>query len=762
MNKTLKKILAIITCIVVIVGWFITVQGTALFGGEMNSVKDVLSLGLDIEGGAYVVMEADIAKGEDVDTVMSQTQAVIENRVNEFGLSEASVTVEGTNRIRVEMPGVDNADQLIEKIGTTAKLSFYLADETKVLDGDDIADASVGTDSDHGGYLIQLEFTSKGATKFEDATKKASSGEVTATMTYGDGQTKVENNAIVIMLDNEVISAPTCKETISGTSCIITQNKGFSKEDASTTASLIRGGALPAELTQVTASVQSATIGYDAFDKAVLAGAIGLLLVFLIMILFYKGLGLIADIALALYVLLDLWAMVAMGATLTLPGIAGIILSIGMAVDANVIIFARIKEEIGQGRSVRVAVSSGFKRALTTVLDAQITTLIAAVVLYEIGTTTVRGFATTLMLGIIISIFTAVVVTQLFVSLFADSKKFGTKTAFGCNEDGTPRKILKKQFDFVGNRKIFYCISAGVLIVGLLFGLLRGFNTGIDFSGGTMMQIDMHKTIDIDELKANLSDYNLDDATIVYAGEENEQVIIKTKQDFNAAERTKIMNTIEEKYEGVTDEDLLTSEQFGPSIGDELKGNAVKSVLIAALGMLIYIIFRFKSWKYGVTSIAGVLHDALILVACYAIFSITVNNPLIASILTVVGYSINDTIVIFDRIRENKNLNRAKESNYALMNRSINQTLDRSIMTSVTTVLVMIPLLFIGSSSILEFTIPLLIGVTVGTYSSIFLCTPLCYETFKGEDKSDYQKKLERKEKEKKAQAKKENKLNVY
>ncbi len=734
MSVNTKRVFAILICLVTIFGWYISVFGI----GSMDSVKDKLKLGLDIEGGVYVVMEADTTEtGDALKTTMEQTQAVIENRVNQMCLSEAVVTIEGKDRIRVELPGVEDTSAAIEQIGRTAQLQFALADGSKILDGGNVKNASINADSENGGYLIQLEFTGEGVKYFEQATTKASSGTVTPVIQYADGS-KVDAKSIVIMLDNEIVSAPTCDQTISGTSCVITKPGGFPQEEAKNLSALIRGGALPTPLQEIESSVQSSTIGYDAFDKSLVAGAIGLGLVFILMLLMYNVLGLVADIALLLYVVIVVWIMVGMGSVLTLPGIAGIILSIGMAVDAKVIIFARIKEEIGAGRTVRVAVSQGFKRALTTVLDAQITTLIAAVVLYEIGTATVKGFAMTLMIGIVVSIFTAVVVSNLLTSLLADSKKFGHNKFFGCNEDGTPKKLVKKEFDFINKRKIYYIASTSIVIIGLCFALFKGFNFGIDFTGGTMLEVDMHKQVAMEEVEKALDKYDLDE-TIVYGGTENNHIIIRTIKALDNQERMEVVSTLGQQF-GVNEDDLLAANEFGPSVGKELKSNALKAVLLAAIGMLLYIIFRFKSWRYGVASILGVVHDVLLLLAFYAIFGITVNNPFIAGILTVVGYSINDTIVIFDRIRENKANNRDRLTNDIIMNNSANQTLSRSIMTSLTTLVVMIPLCFMVSSAISEFIVPLMIGVLIGTYSSIFICTPGLYEMYKSEDMSAYQK----------------------
>lgn len=741
MSTTMKKVLSVLVLLVLAFGLFVTGFGI----GPFDSVKDALKYGLDINGGVYVVMEAKTdATGEELDKLMEQTRAVLDNRVNQLGVAESSVTIEGNNRLRVEMPGVKDAEEAIEAIGKTAQLQFILADGSFVVDGSNVKNATVATDGSY--YKILLEFDSAGAALFEEGSRKAFNHEVTSSI---EG---VSDTAIAIVLDNEIISAPEVQSVISGGNCEIFGK--FSKEEATTTAALIRGGALPVELEEIQSSVQSATIGADALDKSIVAGAIGLGLVFLLMLVFYGMLGLIADIALALYVVMFLWSMVGMGVVLTLPGIAALILSIGMAVDANVIIFARIKEEIAVGKTIRVAVNSGFKNALTTVLDAQITTLIAAVVLYEVGTTSVKGFALTLMIGIVISIFTAVVITQLFISLLAESKKFAKNKFFGVNEDGSPKQMLNKTFSFIKHRKIFYMISVTIIVVGLLFAFIGGMNYGIDFTGGTMIQIDMGKQVDTKDVEKALAEYELD-PSIIYAGEGNSQIVIKTIESLDNAKRAEIVKTLGETFD-VTEEDVVASEQFGPSVGDELKANAVLAVIVASIGMLIYIIFRFRSWKYGVSAIIGVIHDVLMVIAFYAIFGFTVNNPFIAAILTLVGYSINDTIVIFDRIKENKQLN-PKAGSEANIDLSLNQTLNRTIMTSLTTLIVMVPLCIMVSATIREFIIPLMVGVIVGCCSSIFLCSPLYYDMCRSSETSKYVKAQEAKAKKEK-KSKKEKK----
>ena len=722
MNLNVKRGLAVLVIIALVFGWFVSLFGI----GEYTSVKDALKYGLDIDGGVYVVMEAQTdATGDELTQLMEQTRAVLDNRVNQLGVAESSVTIEGTNRIRIEMPGVDDAEDAIAAIGKTAQLHFILADGTIVVSGSNVKDAQVGTEG--AGYVIHLQFDSEGAEKFAEGTRKAISGTVPVEV---EGMMK---DQIAIVLDNEIIQSPQVNEVIPNGQCVMEGN--YTKEEAMTTAALIRGGALPVDLVEIQSSVQTATIGADALEKSIIAGGIGLGIVFILMIVFYGMLGIVADIALALYVVMFLWAMVAFNVVLTLPGIAALVLSIGMAVDANVIIFARIKEEISAGKTIRVAVDAGFKNALTTVLDAQITTLIAAVVLYEVGTTAVKGFALTLMIGIVFSIFTAVIVTQLFISLLANSKKFAKNKYFGVNEDGTPKQLLNKTFTFIRHRKIYYIVSISIIVIGLVFAMIGGLNYGIDFTGGTNIQVEMGKQVDIDEVKDVLKDYDLD-PQIIYAGEGNTQLVIKTIKSLENAERTEVIEALGKVY-GVTQDDVLASEQFGPSVGDELKENAVKSVVIASIGMLIYIIFRFRAWQFGFASIVGVLHDVLMVIAFYAIFGFTVNNPFIAAILTLVGYSINDTIVIFDRIRENKKIYN-KDSNEVNIDRSLNQTLNRTIMTSLTTLVVMIPLCIMVSASIREFIIPLMVGVIVGCLSSIFVCSPLYYDLCRSQEESKY------------------------
>ena len=725
----MKKVLAFLIAIIIIFSWVITLTDI----GGIPSIKDKMKLGLDLSGGVYVVMKAETdATGDELSKLMEQTQAVIDERVNKMGLSEPVVTIEGENRIRVELPGADDPDEAIDTIGKTAQLQFLLADGSLVLDGSKVDSSSVQADSENGGYAVTLKFNNEGAKAFADATSTTVSGGVEPKI---DG---VDSKSIVITLDDDIISAPVAdKEVIENGEAIITG--GFDEEEAMELSLLISAGSLPVDLVEEESSQVGATLGLNSLTMSVIAGAIGIVLIFILMISMYRIMGVVASIALLLYVPAMLWIMVLFKAVLTLPGIAGIILSIGMAVDANVIIFARIKEEIANGKSVRVAVSSGFKRAMTTVVDSQVTTAIAGIVLYMFGTGPVKGFAFTLMIGIVLSIITAVFVTQLYVTLIAESKKLGTNKMMGVNTDNTSKIGFKKEFNFIKHRKIYYIVTIAIILIGLGSGVIRGFNTGIDFTGGTMIQLDMGKKVTVSQVDKILKDNDIAEADVIHYtpqdGGDNDGIMIKTTKALNKDSRAALLKDFYKAFD--IDKNAIQSfEQFGPSIGDLLKKNAAKAVIISAICMLIYIIIRFE-WKFGVASIVGVAHDVLIMIAFYGLFHVTINNPFIAGILTVVGYSINDTIVIFDRIRENNHI--MKRNNLeTLIDKSINQTLVRSLTTSITTVLVLIPLSILGGESIRQFTIPLIVGISAGAASSIFICSPIYYQLNMLMDKPKY------------------------
>ena len=423
--KNFKRVMAVLIILILIAGWYVTIFGA---GSKIGPIKDHMKLGLDLQGGVYVVLEADTdATGAELTSLMNQTQAVIEKRVNEMGLTNPVVSIEGEKRIRVELPGVDDAESAIKSIGTTAQLTFITADGNVILTGDNVKDASTALNQKGAGYVVTMEFDSTGASLFEAATQSIVNGEITA-----DEKLGLPANCIAIILDNEIISYPSVSSVITGGKCQIEGN--FTQEEATNLAALIRGGALPVNLEEVQTNIVGPTLGMDSLTQSIIAAVIGAALVLLLMLIVYRIMGLAADIALIVYILAYLWIIVAFGNVLTLPGIAGMILSVGMAVDANVIIFSRIREEVAKGKTIRVATAQGYKRALGTVVDSQVTTLIAGVALYEFGSGDVRGFALTLMIGIIISIITATIVTNVYLQLMAESRIFGTKKMFGIKD----------------------------------------------------------------------------------------------------------------------------------------------------------------------------------------------------------------------------------------------------------------------------------------------------------------------------------------
>ena len=725
----MKKTIAALLVIIMIVAGYITIKG---WGSEDNAA-DRMRLGLDMVGGVSVVMEAQTSlTGAELAQLMEQVQAVMENRVNEFGLTEPVIVIENENRIRVELPGANDAESAIEMIGQTAQLYFRTADGALVVGGQNIKNASAQPYEGYepsliGSYMVAMEFDPQGAASFEAATRAILNGEIRS------ADPMYDSNQILIYLDDRVISEPAVTTVITGTKSQITGR--FDMDEATALAALIRGGSLPVPLKEVETEIVGPTLGLDAAQESVVAGAVGIALILILMLIFYRMMGLVADLALLLYVLIVLWTMIGLNAVLTLPGIAGIILSVGMAVDSNVIIFSRIREEIRLGKSVRVAVHSGYKRAISTIVDSQITTIIAAIVLYQFGTGSVRGFATTLLIGILASLFTAVAVSQLLLELLAESRTFGNPKAFGVKPTDESKK--ERNFDLIGKRKLFYMVSAAVIVVGLAIGGLRGFNAGIDFTGGTMMQFNLGQEIQVESVRDVLQDLDIS-AEIQHAGTENEKIIIKTTQVLTSGERDTLAEAIREAF-SVTAADNEFLEQaglIGPSVGSQLKANALKAILLSSLAMLIYIAVRFE-WRFGAAAILTLFHDALMLLAFYGIFHIQMNSPFIAGLLIVIGYSINDTIVIFDRIRENQYYLKKNKLD-AIIEVSIAQSLSRSIMTSLTTAVAILPLILLSGNAVRAFALPLIAGVAIGTLSSITIASGLYFTITKLTQKSKY------------------------
>ena len=668
-----------------------------------------IPLGLDLSGGVsitYQVMDEN-PSAED----MSDTIYKLQRRVESYS-TEASVYQVGDDRITVEIPGVTDATTILEELGNPGSLEFQLSDGTVFMTGDQVADAQAATTTDNYGnrqYIVQLTLTDEGAEIF---------GEVTAE-NVGD--------YLPIVYDGEVISYPQVQEAITGGTAQISGQSTF--EEAETLATQIRIGSLSLELSELESSVVGAQLGSQAITSSLKAAAIGLVLVIIFMIIIYAIPGVAASIALLLYTALVIATLYLFEITLTLPGIAGIILGIGMAVDANVIIFARIREEIASGKTVLTSMKIGFHKAMSAILDGNITTLLAAVVLMALGSGTVKGFAYTLMIGIILSMFTALVITRwILFALYG----LGLK-----NEKFYGRAKERKTINFLGKKAVFFAISGVVIAAGFIgMGVYKAttgsaLNYGLDFVGGTSTTVDVGKDYTIDDIEQDIiplvagvtGDSNIQANRV----EGTTQITIKTRT-LDKTERDELNTVLSENLE--VDSESITYQSISSTVSGEMRTDAIVAVLISSVCMLIYIWFRFKDIRFGASAIIALLHDVLVVLAVYALLRISVGNTFIACMLTIIGYSINDTIVIFDRIRENMAKVPGKLTKAELVrisNESLTQTLARSINTSFTTFIMVFMLFLLGVSSIRDFALPLMAGLICGAYSSVCIATELWY-----------------------------------
>jgi len=698
--------------ILVLIGILLVISGLiylAAFGigEEKSGAATNIKQGLDLAGGVSITYEVTGDETPSTDD-MDDTIYKLQQRVESYS-TEAVVYKEGTRRINIEIPGETDEEKILTELGKPGSLYFKLGDGTVVIEGADVVDATAGVIQNEMGnkeYAVELAITSEASEVFEEATA----------ISIG--------KPIYIIYDGQQISAPTVQQKISGTTVNITNME--SMEAANKLASQIRIGGLKVDLEVLRSNVVGAQLGQAAIETSLLAGIIGMLIVILIMLIVYRISGLAASIALVGYCGLMIGSLNAFDVTLTLPGIAGIILSIGMAVDANVIIFARIKEEIGSGKTIKSAIKIGFQKALSAILDGNITTLIAAFVLFAMGTGSVKGFAETLAIGITISMFTALVVTRLILNTFY---------AIGLrNEKLYGKTISKKSFDFLGKRKIFFAISIGVILIGFVFAFTNSakkgeaLNYGLDFQGGTSTSVTFNENYDIDELNAEVYPIikEVTGAPNVYSQTVNgsNEVIFKTKE-LTIEQRTAFKEAMVEKFD--VDSSLINTETISSTISSEMRTDAVTAILVATICMLIYIWFRFKDIRFATSSVMALVHDVLIVLTFYIIAWVTVGNTFVACMLTIVGYSINATIVIFDRMRENLGEAKRKEELKEIVNKSISQTLSRSIFTSLTTFIMVALLYVLGVQAIKDFALPLIVGILCGTYSSIFLAGSFWY-----------------------------------
>ena len=732
--KNKKKGLLHLLVIIAIIGLcsYTTLVGfTDSHKGSAQNIK----LGLDLAGGVSITYQT--VKDNPTETEMKDTISMMQDRAEVYS-TESSVVQQGSNRIEIDIPGVENADEVLESLGKEGSLDFVAQDDmsfaddgtpqyTKVVcSGKHIKNAEAGTQQDevtkNKEYVVQLTFNAKGTKKFAKATAEA----------------YPSKKQIYIVYDGKVLSAPAVQAEITDGHAVISGSfKTYSEADE--LASMIRIGALPVELKEIQSQVVGAQLGQDAINTSLLAGAIGFGIVVLFMLIFYRLPGLAASIALVFYLGVMLVALNVLDITLTLPGVAGIILNIGMAVDANVIIFTRIKEELSKGKSVQSSIKLGFDKALSAIVDGNITTLIAAAVLYMKGSGTVKGFATTLAMGILLSMFTALVITKVILNaMYAmgvdDVKYFGVEKQ-------------RKQINFIKHKVKFFAIS-GILIVACIVALVvnrastgKILNYGLDFLGGTTYDIPFSDDQKInDDLKKEIEKLFQDqsgsnDVVISEVAGSNE-LVVKTVE-LTEEQRKAITSAISSTYS--VEEDSIQIQSISAAVSDEMKADAVIAVIIAAICMLLYIWFRFKDIIFAGSAVLALLHDVICVLLVYAVARISVGNTFIACMLTIVGYSINATIVIFDRIRENigSRKNASTEVLADVVNDSITQTLTRSINTSLTTFFMVVMLAILGVDSVRDFAIPLMVGIIIGGYSSICITGTLWYTIKKSESKKN-------------------------
>ena len=687
-----------------------------------------IKLGLDLAGGVSITYQTVQQNPSDED--MADTIYKLQQRVQNYS-TEAEVYREGGNRINIDIPGVSDANAILDELGKPGSLLFVDPQGQTVLTGDQVATAKAGIIDNNGKseYVVSLTFTDEGSKAFAEATAK------------------LIGQRIAIIYDNVVYSNPTVQTAITGGNAQITGMTSY--DEAKNLASTIRIGSLSLELEELRSNVVGAKLGQTAISTSMKAAVVGFVVLAAFMIGVFLLPGAASVIALALYIILEILLLSAFEITLTLPGIAGIILSIGMAVDANVIIFTRIKEEIALGKSVYESINSGFKKALSAIIDGNVTTLIAAAVLYVRGSGTVKGFAQTLALGIILSMFTALFVTKFILKAFynvgLDDVKF-----YGKKPD-------RESINFVGMRKITLSVAAVVLIIGVIFaGVNKSqiggfFNYGLDFKGGTSTNVTFNKDYSLEEISKEIvpvvESVTGEAGTQTQKVQGTNQVIIKTRS-LSLDEREKLNKALADKF-GV-DAEKITAESISGAVSSEMKKDAVVATVLATILMLIYIWIRFRDFSFAAGSILALLHDVFIVISCYAIFRWSVGSTFIACILTILGYSINATIVIFDRIRENKAILSKSTAKEELINKSVTETLTRSIYSSLTTFITIFILFLMGVPSIREFALPIMVGIVAGTYSSVFLSSVFWYLLSNKFDKKIEEKKAENAKKKKK------------
>lgn len=702
------------------------------------SIRNGMTLGLDLQGGFEILYEVSPLDGQDMPE-MSSVVSSVRKRVDVLGVNEPEITVEGDNRIRVQLAGVDNPEQARRIISSTANLTFRDVNDNLLMDATVLEEggASVAQDQ-YGNYVVNLNLSDSN-TFYQVTSQVAAMGSgqnlMVAWLDYEEGESYAAESR---KEDPAYISAATVSEGINGDSAQISGN--FTLESATELADLINSGSLPVQMTEIYSDVVSADYGMDAFSSTMLAGAIGVAAVMLFMICVYRLPGVISAITLAVYIFVVFLLYNAMGAVFTLSGIAALVLGVGMAVDSNILTFERIKESMYAGRSVKTAFREGSKDSFRTIVDAQLTTFISALILYIFGTGSVKGFATMLIVSTITTLLLIVFIVRFLLGLLVNSGYLDERyELFGVKKSDVPdvskgeerRKFTKfKGFDFVGKAKYFICTSLAILVISIVCMGVNGFsgngvmNLGIDFTSGTTLTIQSDAAIDQDTLESQLEELGLDPSSVKINGSESNIASVYLKDAVDADTMSTVKASLQETYGHEVTDNTVT-----PVIGQELVRNAVIISVLAWIGILIYMSVRFK-WDYALSAIVALIHDVLIILAFCAIFRLEINTEIVAVLLTIIGYSVNNSIVVFDRIRDRVRAHRgriAKEEYRELVNEAIQATCTRSVFSTLTTMLPVIFLLFMGSGAIFVFNLTLLIGLIAGAGSSLFIAAQLWY-----------------------------------
>lgn len=703
-----------------------------------SDIRNSMTLGLDLQGGFEILYQVTPLEGQEMPD-MEAVVSSVRKRVDVLGVSEPEITVEGNDRIRVSLAGVDSPDQARRIISSTANLTFRDVNDNLLMDASVLEEggASVGQDQ-YGNYVVNLSL--KDSDTFYQVTSEIaqrSSGQnlIVAWLDYEEGQSYAAESR---KEDPAYISAATVSEGISGNSAQISGN--FTQESATELKDLINSGSLPVQLTEQYSDVVSADYGLGAFSTTMLAGAIGVVAIMLFMICVYRLPGVISAITLAVYIFVVFLLYNAMGAVFTLSGIAALVLGVGMAVDSNILTFERIKDAMYHGRSVQSAFREGSRESFRTILDAQMTTLISAIILYLLGTGSVKGFATMLIVSTLTTLLLIVFVARFLLGLLVKSGCLDNRyELFSVRKNDVPdvskneerRKFpIFRKFDFVGKAKYFIFTSLAVIVVAagcMLYHGVNGegiMNFGIDFSSGTSLIVQSDSTIDSDALTQQLADLGIEVDSIRLGGSENTTANVYIKEAIDSEQLSQVKTTLQETYGHEVNDNIVT-----PVIGRELVRNAVIISLLAWIGILIYVSIRFK-WDYALSGIVALIHDVIIILAFCAILRLEINTEIVAVLLTIIGYSINNSIVVFDRIRENVRMTRGhldKDGYRTLVNEALATTCTRSVFSTLTTMLPVIALLLFGSDGISVFNLTLLIGLIAGAGSSMFIAAQLWY-----------------------------------